>query len=142
MNNDKIVEAAKAAHGKYWRMTGDESTGDKQSTAVTRSWQEAVSCETVGCEVPVAAHLNERIDVIDYSSKTAYELKVSGKNPQHEFYKDIFKVLVYNQNHTVLIERLIFLTESAPIERLKRGLGAAVIEMLSGNKLGITVIGI
>lgn len=79
---------------QHWLATSDESTGDKQATAVTKVWQNSTVSAEVECEVPIEDNLNEKIDVIDFSTATAYEMKVSGKNPQHEFYKDIFKVLI------------------------------------------------
>jgi len=70
-------------------------------------------------------------------------MKVSGKNPQHEFYKDIFKVIVYNQYHTLKLKNLVFITEQQGAKELSRGLGKAVTdESASQYNLNITVIGI
>ena len=142
MLQDRIVQAAEAAHKQHWQATSDESTGDKQATAVTRAWQRAIESEDVQVEVPVADHLGERLDAVDLATATAYEMKVSGKNPHHEFYKDIFKVIVYNQHHERKLERLVFITEEMGADRLSRGLGQAVTE--SGNQFGvsITVVGV
>ena len=140
--NNPIIQAAKAAHKKYWQATSDESTGDKQSLAVTKAWQNAVMSNDVQAEVSIAECLREKIDVVDFSSATAYEMKVSGKNPQHEFYKDIFKVIVYNQYHTSKLKNLVFITEQQGAKKLSRGLGKAVTESASQYNLNITVIGI
>lgn len=142
MQINEIVEAAKVAHEQHWQATSDESTGDRQASAVTKAWQAAVASKAVRVEVPVADDLNEKIDVVDFSTATAYEMKVSGKNPHHEFYKDIFKVIVYNQHHGKKLERLVFITEKDGANRLNKGLGKAVME--SGDQYGmsITVIGI
>jgi len=142
MQINEIIEAAKAAHEQHWQATSDESTGDRQASAVTKAWQAAVASKAVRVEVPVADDLNEKIDVVDFSTATAYEMKVSGKNPHHEFYKDIFKVIVYNQHHGKKLERLVFITEKDGANRLNKGLGKAVME--SGDQYGmsITVIGI
>jgi len=142
MQINEIIEAAKAAHEQHWQATSDESTGDRQASAVTKAWQAVVASKAVRVEVPVADDLNEKIDVVDFSTATAYEMKVSGKNPHHEFYKDIFKVIVYNQHHGKKLERLVFITEKDGANRLNKGLGKAVME--SGDQYGmsITVIGI
>ena len=142
MQTNEIIEAAKAAHEQHWQATSDESTGDRQASAVTKAWQAAVASKAVRVEVPVADDLNEKIDVVDFSTATAYEMKVSGKNPHHEFYKDVFKVIVYNQHPDKKLERLVFITEKDGANRLNKGLGKAVME--SGDQYGmsITVIAI
>jgi len=140
--NDAIITAAKASHQHFWQATSDESTGDKQSAAVTKAWQNAVESNHVRPEVLVADHLGEKIDLVDFSTATAYEMKVSGKNPHHEFYKDIFKVLDYNRHHPQkLIGSLVFITEKAGADRLNKGLGRAVQKAYQ-DSLKISVIGI
>ena len=128
MKYDKVIEAARIAHKEHWRVTSDESTGDKQASAVTVAWQNSVCSRSIQCEVPIQKNLNEKIDVVDLSTNTAYEMKASGKNAGHEFFKDIFKVIVYNRNHDRKLKRLVFLTERNGISRLDKGLGRAVIE--------------
>lgn len=142
MEINEIIEKAKAAHKQHWRATSDESIGDKQASAVTKAWQRAVSSEDVRTEVPVADNLNEKIDVVDLSTATAYEMKVSGKNPHHEFYRDIFKVVVYNQHHDKKLKRLVFITEREGAGRLNKGLGKAVMESCAQYGFSITVEGI
>jgi hypothetical protein len=141
--NNEIITAAKTAHQQFWRATSDESTGDKQASAVTKTWQHAVESEHIRPEVPVAVHLQEKIDLVDFSTATAYEMKVSGKNAGHEFYKDIFKVLVYNQHKDQKLRTLVFITEQHGADKLNRGLGEAVIEAVRQDTfLDILVIGI
>jgi hypothetical protein len=145
MQIDEIVEAAEAAHKQHWQATSDESTGDRQASAVTKAWQNAVASKDVRTEVPIADGLNERIDVVDLSTATAYEMKVSGKNPHHEFYKDIFKVIVYNQHHDEKLGRVVFITEKDGADRLNKGLGKAVqavIESGAQYDFEVAVIGI
>ena len=142
MQINEIIEAAKTAHKQHWRVTSDESTGDRQAFAVTKAWQTAVASEEVRIEVPVADNLNEKIDIVDFSTAIAYEMKVSGKNPHHEFYKDIFKVIVYNRRHDRKLERLVFITEKDGADRLSKGLGKAVMESCEQYGMSITVIGI
>lgn len=128
MKHDNIIKAAQVAHRRLWRPTVDESAGDKQAFAVAVAWQNSVVSRNVQCEVPIQENLKEKIDVVDFSTDTAYEMKASGKNAGHEFYKDIFKVIVYNRNHDRKLRRLVFLTERNGISRLSRGLGRAVVE--------------
>ena len=140
--NNFIIQAAREAHKNHWVETSDESTGDKQASTVTRVWQKAILSDTIQAEVLVADHLNEKIDVVDFSTATAYEMKVSGKNPHHEFYKDIFKVFVYNQHKTPALKKLVFITEKDGAMKLKRGLAKETIDGISQVNLIIDVIGI
>ena len=139
MKLDKIVEAAIIARREFWHAQKDVSESTKQATHVTKAWQKRVASKEVECEVPIKENLNEKIDVIDFSSATAYEMKVSGKNAGHEFYKDIFKVLIYNQNHDKKLKRLVFITEKEAIEKLNKGLGDAVRKSVALYKLAITL---
>jgi len=136
----EIIRAAKLAHKEHWRGTSDESVGDKQATSATKSWQDKVISQNVRCEVQVADNLKERIDVIDFSECAAYELKVSGKNPHHEFYKDIFKVIVYNQNHPNKINKFVFLTEKEGADKLNKGMGKEVMQSIHAYDFSVKVI--
>ena len=140
MKSDEIIEAARVAHERLWRATSDESIGDKQAAAVTVAWQKSVASKDVKCEVRVEESLNEKIDVIDFSNATAYEMKTSGKNAGHEFYKDIFKVLIYNQHHDKKLERLVFITEKEGIARLNKGLGKAISEFVKQYNINVTLV--
>ena len=142
MEGSKVIESAKLAYEQHWWTTSDESTGDRQATRVTKSWQKEVGSNYVRCEVPIKEGLKEKIDLIDHSANMAYEMKVSGKNPHHEFYRDIFKVIVYNQHHTKKLEGLVFITEQDGADSLNKGLGKAVKELLARYRLDITVKGI
>ncbi len=76
--------------------------------------------------------------MVDFQDKVAFELKVSGANPGHEFYKDLFKVLVFNQNHKVTkLNTLVFITEGEGVEKLEKGLGKVAADFL--QKFGIKV---
>jgi hypothetical protein len=142
MRSNDIVEAAKIAHRRFWRATSQESIGDKQATSVTVAWQRSVASSNVQCEVPVTEDLNDKIDVVDFSTATAYEMKVSGKNPHHEFYKDIFKVLIYNEHHDKKLERLVFITEKDGAGRLSKGLGKAITSLLVQYNLRVRIVAI
>ncbi|MCJ7576402.1 MAG: hypothetical protein MUO80_07020 [Dehalococcoidia bacterium] len=142
MKDNKIIESARLAYGQHWRSTSDESTGDKQATKVTEAWQQDAVCNEIECEALIREGLNEKIDLIDHSVNMAYEMKVSGKNPHHEFYRDIFKVIIYNQRHAKKLKGLVFITEQDGADKLNKGLGKAVQELLARHELDITVKGI
>lgn len=143
MNRDVIIQEARRAHGSFWHPTSDEGTGDRQAAAVTQAWQVAVTAmPDVVKEVQVASCLTERIDVVDRLEGVAYELKVSGKNPHHEFYRDVFKVVAYNELGGGNIQLFVFLTEASAAKRLSAGLAAFVTSC--GNRLGfeVSVVGL
>ncbi len=48
---------------------------------------------------------------MDSETACAYEFKVSGKNAWAEFYKDIVKVIIWNQKRTKKLSSLVFITE-------------------------------
>jgi len=142
MEGIKVIESARLAYKQHWRTTSDESRGDKQATKVTKAWQQGVVSNDIQCEVPIRGDLKEKIDLIDRSANMAYEMKVSGKNPHHEFYRDIFKVVIYNQHHARKLKGLVFITEQDGADKLNKGLGKAVKELLARHKLDVTVEGI
>ena len=86
---------------------------------------DAVRSATVRDEEPVPL-AKAALDVFDSSVGTAYEMKVSGNNPGHEFYKDVLKALAYNRSKpppAVAIRKLVFLTEERGIKALQAGVG-------------------
>jgi hypothetical protein len=135
--HDQIVELARAAHRQHWRMSGDEGTGDRLAALVTATWQQAVMSlhdSRFGVEVPISPTLRERIDVVDFGSGTAYELKVSPNNAHFEFYRDIFKALVARGQAVPGLKKFVFLVPSAAAARLRRNMGGAVLK--EGQRLG------
>lgn len=96
-------------------------------------------------EVSVSTENNEKIDVVDLKEKIAYELKVSGKNNHHEFYKDLVKILTYKeyQPQEFKIIKLFFISESEEITSLKGRLYSKFIELVrSVHNLVFELIGI
>jgi hypothetical protein len=55
--------------------------------------------------------LDQKIDIVDSQTACAYEFKVSGKNAWAEFYKDVVKVLMWNQHRNKKLPCLVFITE-------------------------------
>ena len=82
--------------------------------------------------------VNERFDLVDVIDRTVYELKVSGNNPHHEFYKDVFKVFIHNRNapHDAF-RHFVFLTTADGIRKLQFGLAQRVAQL--DSVLGFTI---
>ena len=55
--------------------------------------------------------LDQKIDIVDSETACAYEFKVSGKNAWAEFYKDIVKVIIWNEKRKKKLSCLVFITE-------------------------------
>ena len=123
----QIIDSAKLIHSEIRKNNSNVQTQTKKAIEITKKWQEDI-CELnklnkVSAEVPVLQNRtkSEKIDIVDFEEMTAYELKVSGKNPHHEFYKDLIKILKYNCNHTSEpIEKFVFLTEENGINSLQK----------------------
>lgn len=135
-----IIESLRTIHKKHRLSEGDVSLHTKSAQHITREWQKAVCKGDVKAEVEVSPENNERIDIVDHSGNVAYELKVSGKNTHHEFYKDLIKVLTYNeyQPNDKRISKLVFISESSGIKSLSRRLDSKFIKMLSSSH-GLTI---
>lgn len=140
-----IIETLRAVHLKHRLHEGDVSAHTKSAQTITKEWQAAVCNESVVSEVRVSKANNERIDVVDLDTKTAYELKVSGKNTHHEFYKDLVKVLTYNEYQAPAqrLTKLVFISEEAGIRSLQARLDVLFLKMLkSKHSLHIELVGI
>lgn len=98
----------------------DVGTLTRRAQTLTKNWQQSVIKENDFYleEVKVNENANFRIDLIDTKNKIAFELKVSPKNVGHELYKDVMKVLLFNDNCTEekdKIKTFVFITHgSAP----------------------------
>ncbi len=133
----EVIRLAQEAHASIWRLSGDESTGDKLAAQITTAWQSKVQ-QAFGSrfqpEHPVAGHLRERIDLVDLLDGIAYELKVSPNNDHFEFYRDIFKILVAKSHLLPQIEAFCFLCPEIASRRYAKGLRQAVLQ--EGDRLG------
>ena len=128
-----ILDALRKAHKKYRINKIDTvSKHTKSAQAITKKWQGEViennefkGKNTIKIEAKVKGENNtnkdnnEKIDLVDLEENKAYELKVSGKNCHHEFYKDLIKVITYNLYHKGNeLKKLIFISEDFGIEKL------------------------
>ena len=123
MSEDEIIEKLRPIHIRIRKKSGSVSEHTKSAQEITNAWQDIV-CEgksesEIDSEVKVLEHNDERIDIVDFTNRIAYELKVSGKNPHHEFYKDLIKVLTYNCNSEQKIRKLVFISEMNGINSLE-----------------------
>ena len=143
MENDKIISPLTDLYQKYRYNKNNTSVDDhtKSAQLICTEWQKEVSGNDIGIEVPICTDAKEKIDVISYNAKTAYELKVSGKNVEHEFYKAIFKVLAFNSNYpNKTIEKFVFITEEKGIASLEKA--TLFKETIKLSTLKIEVVGI
>ncbi|MEA3359504.1 MAG: hypothetical protein U9R17_08905 [Thermodesulfobacteriota bacterium] len=127
-----IIEILKNIHQKYRINKADVSSHTRSAQKITKEWQALVCTDSIVSEVVVSPENNEKIDLVDLKQKVAYELKVSGKNVNHEFYKDIAKILTYNeyQPEESKITKLIFISESFGIKSLDRRLDSRFLNLI------------
>ncbi|TXH64814.1 MAG: hypothetical protein E6Q88_14970 [Lysobacteraceae bacterium] len=112
--DDLVILKAQEAFARRLRGSSDVSENTRNSQAIAKAWRAAVDAldpDRYRIEVLVAPEFDQRIDVLDQSSRTAYEFKVSGKGSHAEFYKDVVKVLLWNRRRKERIARLVFITE-------------------------------
>lgn len=112
MRPEDVLEAARFALG-WWNSTPDEAEANRYEEEVCRVWKNQLQRdfpEGLSFEVePIPGSSRSRIDAVDYASGTAFEFKVSGKNPHHRFFRDLWKVVVFNSRGGSKIKKLVFL---------------------------------
>lgn len=140
-----IIELARAAHADHWRLSGNESEGDRRAATVTRVWQKAVT-DALGedClgECVVGGDCRQKIDLVDLCAGIAYELKVSPNNAHFEFYRDIFKVLAARESNFPTINRFVFITPEHAARKLRDGLGRVASRFAAHLRLDVEIAGI
>jgi hypothetical protein len=141
--NNKIIKVVKDTHKKYRQKDTSVSKHTKSALVITKEWQNIVCTNNdfIGAEEKVSNDNNEKIDIVDFKNQTAYELKVSGKNPHHEFYKDLVKVLTYNLNKEKKLKKFIFITEGEGIDSLQKRLDDKFLKMIEDtHKISIELV--
>lgn len=135
-----IIDALREIHANHRLSDGSVSEHTKSAQVITKEWQNSVCSGSIQAEVKVSPASNEKIDIVDLSKHEAYELKVSGKNTHHEFYKDLIKVLTYNEyaDPGEKINKLIFISELSGIKSLEGRLDAKLLSMLK-NTHGLSI---
>ena len=141
--NDPVILAAQQAFEQRLRDSSDVSDNTKNAQAIARAWRSAVyelDPDRYQIEVLVAPDLDQKIDVLDSKTRTAYEFKVSGKNATGEFYKDVVKVIVWNRKRKKPIAQLVFITEEEwGRQYLDTPMPREYIKYLQGHGLEVSV---
>jgi hypothetical protein len=109
-----IILAAKEAFKSRITAGCSVSEHTRNAQAIGKAWRGAsyrLDSSRYQYEVPVCPEFDQRLDVLDRNEMCAFEFKVSGKNATNEFYKDVVKVLLWNENHSDKIRKLVFITE-------------------------------
>ncbi len=111
---DRIIQAAQLAFAARLTDSVGVSEHTKNAQAIAKAWRAAVldlDPDRFQIEAMVAPELDQKIDVVDFEAASAYEFKVSGKNAWAEFYKDIVKVIIWNEKRKKKLRKLVFITE-------------------------------
>jgi hypothetical protein len=111
---DAVIEAAQLAFSSRIKGSSDVSENTKNAQAIAKAWRSAVhrlDPDRFQIEALVAPELDQRIDVIDTEDRVAYEFKVSGKNAWAEFYKNVVKIIIWNETRSKKISGLVFITD-------------------------------
>ena len=112
--DDPVVSAAQIAFSVRLKDSCDVSENTKNAQAIAKAWRGAVHTldpDRFQIEALVTPELDQKIDIVDTDTACAYEFKVSGKNAWAEFYKDIVKVIIWNEKRKKKISCLVFITE-------------------------------
>ena len=142
-----VVAYAAKAHQRIWSAGRHVSIQTKKSQQVCAVWQ-GVVLGKYGERFEAEVSLNEsgqvqRIDLVDWKTRTAYELKSSPNNVHMEIYRDVFKALVYNQRHPRKpIKTLVFIAPKAGIHKLGETFPGDVKKIAKGLKLELILKGI
>jgi hypothetical protein len=141
--DDPVIVAAQRAFGQRLRNSVDVSENTRNAQAIAKVWRSEVHSidqDRFQIEALVSPDLDQKIDVIDTETYTAYEFKVSGKNSTGEFYKDIVKVILWNEKRKRKIPRLVFITEEEwGGKHLNTPMPRAYIKYLAGLGLQVSV---
>ena len=116
-----VLAAVRAAH-RQWTNGKNVSQQTRLSVKINNDWQQRAVAIDEGIikEVALPGEHKQRIDLVDTVSGVAYELKVSQNNVHMEFYRDIFKVLIFNRLNTKSkrIKALYFLAPHAGLKAM------------------------
>lgn len=111
---DPVVSAAQIAFTVRLKDSSDVSENTKNAQAIAKVWRGIVhklDPDRFQMEALVTPELDQKIDIVDTETACAYEFKVSGKNAAAEFYKDIVKIIVWNEKRKKKLSSLVFITE-------------------------------
>ena len=142
--NQQIINAAQESFRQRLRDGNDVGAHTRNAQSISKDWQRRVfelNPDSFQYEVPVSPAFDQRIDVLDKFEMCAYEFKVSGNNATAEFYKDIVKILLWNEHRTEKIRTLVFITEeSRGRQFLDTPMPKAYINYLNQHGLEVKVV--
>jgi hypothetical protein len=141
--DDFVIKAAQVASAAGLQGTDKTvSQFTKNAQAIAKAWRKAVhelDPDRFLIEALVDPELDQKIDILDRETHCAYEFKVSGKNATSEFYKDVVKVIVWNERHKTKIGRLVFITEEYGRRFLGAPMPQAYIRYLDDHGLRVSI---
>lgn len=139
----EIVAAAQIAFSARIKNSSDVSDNTKNAQQIAKSWRSAVHVlgpDRFQIEALVSPDLDQRIDIVDLEDSCAYEFKISGKNAHSEFYKDVVKILLWNNRREKKLSKLVFITEEKFGGRaLQSPMPRAYIALLAERGLAVEV---
>ena len=140
---DPIVQAAQLAFARRIKDSNDVSKNTINAGEIGKAWRGAVhklDPDRFLMEALVSPDLDQRIDIIDSKTGCAYEFKVSGKNASLEFYKNVVKVIIWNQRREKKLSALVFITDEKDGRRsLDKPMPRAYIEYLAKEGIVVTI---
>ena len=136
----RVSALAGCCHKKHYSPGQGVSEQTKKAQRVCREWQQRVLKEfpdRFAIEVPLGGRgAKQRIDLVDWATHTAFELKVSPHNTHMEVYRDVFKALVYNiRNPRRKLRHLVFIAPAGGIDSLGTEFPKDVAAITQGLKL-------
>jgi len=112
--DDPVVSAAQIAFSVRLKDSSDVSENTKNAQAIAKAWRGAVHTldpDRFQIEALVTPELDQKIDIVDTETACAYEFKGVRENAPAEFYKDIVKVIIWNEKRKKRLSGLVFITE-------------------------------
>ena len=128
MTNNIVLQCLTETHNEFWENGKDVGLQTKSSSRITKVWQEKLSLIDVKRFIPEYKVGGYKIDLVDMQEGVAYELKVSPKNPHHEFYRDVFKI-VYANSLNRRFDKFVFCCPAVSVAKL--GALAVFVKSLS-----------
>jgi len=128
MMNNIVLQCLTETHNELWENGKDVGLQTKSSSKITKVWQEKLLLVDAIRFIPEYKVGGYKIDLADTKERIAYELKVSPKNPHHEFYRDVFKI-VYANSLDRKFDRFVFCCPAISVVKL--GALAVFVKSLS-----------
>jgi len=126
---DPIVEIPRMVHTRHHRLSGDEGISDQLAKTITEEWQECVSeidPTRFQLEVQISNELDEKVDILDVPLGVVYELQACPNDSHHEFFRDIFKVIVLKRSDQN-ISKFVSLAPQTAIDTLNSSLAGQIL---------------